>query len=331
MINMGILDAKALRDDIVSSMITEDTDLETSEYLERILELAEMEEAEHQFLDDPFDRSVALVLQLFQDRDLDPWAVDLSAFLEMFTERIDVAENIDLPTCGKLIRMAWQVLRGQAESLIERQNNDEECPDTWLFDSGWESEYDDHEYNFSVGMITGSHRDRLPSIFAGRIQREEGRPITLGELLMGLKDANRISQEENLRMKIAEERREALEKARNRFSGSLHVEDLEGDIRRTWEAMKMRVEHSTQSCSLASISEELAERSMENGTTREEANAEAQVASMVAALFLVNRGYANIMQEEGTNGRVVLTDLNPDDSDFEVLSQKLHPMEKVRE
>ena len=66
MINMGILDAKALRDDIVSSMITEDTDLETSEYLERILELAEMEEAEHQFLDDPFDRSVALVLQLFQ-------------------------------------------------------------------------------------------------------------------------------------------------------------------------------------------------------------------------------------------------------------------------
>jgi len=37
------------------------------------------------------------------------------------------------------------------------------------------------------------------------------------------------------------------------------------------------------------------------------------------------------MQEEGTNGRVVLTDLNPDDSDFEVLSQKLHPMEKVRE
>ena len=112
MINMGILDAKALRDDIVSSMITEDADLETSEYLERILELAEMEEAEHQFLDDPFDRSVALVLQLFQDQDLDPWAVDLSAFLEMFTERIDVAENIDLPTCGKLIRMAWQVLRG---------------------------------------------------------------------------------------------------------------------------------------------------------------------------------------------------------------------------
>ena len=64
---MGILDAKALRDDIVARLITDEVDLETSAYLDRILELAEMEEAEHQFLNDPFDRSVALVLQLFQD------------------------------------------------------------------------------------------------------------------------------------------------------------------------------------------------------------------------------------------------------------------------
>ena len=44
-------------------------------------------------------------------------------------------------------------------------------------------------------------------MFEGRIQREEGRPVTLGELLLGLKAASRISQEESLRMKIAEERR----------------------------------------------------------------------------------------------------------------------------
>ena len=110
---MSVLDAKSLREDIVASLITENMDLETSEYLDRILELAEMEEAEHQFLNDPFDRSVALVLQLFQSKDLDPWAVDLSAFLEMFSSRIEDSEHIDLPTCGRLIRMAWQVLRGK--------------------------------------------------------------------------------------------------------------------------------------------------------------------------------------------------------------------------
>lgn len=232
---MSVLDAKSLREDIVASLITENMDLETSEYLDRILELAEMEEAEHQFLSDPFDRSVALVLQLFQSKDLDPWAVDLSAFLEMFSSRIEDSEHIDLPTCGRLIRMAWQVLRGQAESLIERQSQEEQDDDLWIYDGGWESDYDDNEYNFSVGIITGSHKEDLPSMFQGRIQREEGRPVTLGELLLGLKAASRISQEESLRMKIAEERRKALETARARFSGSLHVEDLEGDIRRTWK------------------------------------------------------------------------------------------------
>ena len=99
-------------------------------------------------------------------------------------------------------------------------------------------------------------------MFEGRIQRDEGRPVTLGELLLGLKAASRISQEENLRMKIAE-KGEALETARARFSGSLHVEDLEGDIRRTWEAMRMQANPKTGSCTLSSVSEELAERSME--------------------------------------------------------------------
>ena len=142
---MSVLDAKSLREDIVASLITENMDLETSEYLDRILELAEMEEAEHQFLSDPFDRSVALVLQLFQSKDLDPWAVDLSAFLEMFSSRIEDSEHIDLPTCGRLIRMAWQVLRGQAESLIERQSQEEQDDDLWIYEGGWESDYDDNE------------------------------------------------------------------------------------------------------------------------------------------------------------------------------------------
>ena len=62
---MGVLDAKSLRDDIIATLIATDMDLETSEYLDRILELSEMEEAEHQFLNDPFDRSVALVCLLY--------------------------------------------------------------------------------------------------------------------------------------------------------------------------------------------------------------------------------------------------------------------------
>ena len=54
-----------MREDIVAKLLGGDMDLETSRYLDRLLELASLEEAEHQFLIDPFDRSVALVFQLF--------------------------------------------------------------------------------------------------------------------------------------------------------------------------------------------------------------------------------------------------------------------------
>ena len=118
---MTVFDATAMRDDIVTRLLHGEEDLETSRYLDRLVELASLEEAEHQFLIAPFDRSVALVFQLFRSKDLDPWDVDLTSFLEMFEERIKTAENIDLPTCGRLIRMAWQILRGQSSTLIERQ------------------------------------------------------------------------------------------------------------------------------------------------------------------------------------------------------------------
>ncbi|MEO2208808.1 MAG: hypothetical protein ABGX06_02570, partial [Candidatus Poseidoniia archaeon] len=118
---MTVFDASAMRDDIVTRLLQGETDLETSRYLDRLVELASLDEAEHQFLLDPFDRSVALVFQLFRSKDLDPWDVNLTYFLEQFNERIQDADNIDLPTCGRLIRMAWYTLRDQSTDLIDRQ------------------------------------------------------------------------------------------------------------------------------------------------------------------------------------------------------------------
>ena len=91
-----------MREDIVAKLLGGDMDLETSRYLDRLLELASLEEAEHQFLIDPFDRSVALVFQLFNSSDLDPWDVDLTIFLEMFNDRIEKTENIDFVAVQKL-------------------------------------------------------------------------------------------------------------------------------------------------------------------------------------------------------------------------------------
>ena len=330
---MAVFDGQVMRDDIVARMLGSDTDLETSRYLDRLVELATLEEAEHQFLIDPFDRSVALVLQLFQSSDLDPWDVDLSSFLEMFNERIKESENIDLPTCGRLVRMAWCILRGQASTLLERQENafDFEEEEVWDFDGGWESEFDDADYNFSLGVLTGAADEALPQMFEGRIHRDESRPVTLGELLMGLQSAGRLAAEQRLREEIAKERREANTRARERFSGSLHIEDLEGDLQRTWESLKKRSRGAGKPISLKDLVEDISSKSVESGVSEEEAEAEAQVTALVSALFLTNRGYVDLNQENGRNGKITLKDLWTEDEDFSTLSQKLHPMPMVAE
>jgi len=304
-------------------------DLSTSKYLDRISELASMEEAEHQFLIDPFDRSVALVFQMFQSTDLDPWDVDLSSFLEMFSSRIEKSENIDLPTCGRLIRMAWAILRNQASSLIERQERalDFEEDDTWDFEGGWETEFDDEDYNFSVGVLSGAADDVLPSIFEGRVHREEGRPVTLGELLMGLQEAGRLAEEQRTRERIAQERREALSTARERFSGSLHIEDLEGDLERTWNALRSRSKGQKEAVSLNEVSEHLMGLAVDSGVGSDEARSEAQVTALVSALFLTNRGYTEISQEPGRNGKVSIAPLWEGEDSFAELTAKLHPGE----
>ena len=262
---MTVFDATAMRDDIVTRLLQGEEDLETSRYLDRLVELAALEEAEHQFLIDPFDRSVALVFQLFRSKDLDPWDVDLTSFLEMFDERIKTADNIDLPTCGRLIRMAWQILRGQSSTLIERQDRAwDELEEEFLdFDvSGWETEFSEDDYNFSVGVMTGAADNVLPSMFEGRIHREESRPVTLGELLMGLQSAKQISEDLKLREQIAKERREAHAKARARFSGSLHIEDLEADLKRTWNALRDRSDEGDMAVDLKDIATYLRDRSV---------------------------------------------------------------------
>ena len=329
---MTVFDGHAMRDEIVSSMLGGETDLETSKYLDRLVELSLLEEAEHQFLINPFDRSVALVFQLFQSSDLDPWDVDLSTFIEMFNQRIEEAENIDLPTCGRLVRMAWCILRSQAATLLERQERafEEEEEEIWEFDGGWEADFDDADYNFSVGILSGAADETLPQKFEGRIHRDESRPVTLGELLMGLQDAGRLAAEQRLREEIAKERREAHAKARERFSGSLHIEDLEGDLQRTWESLKTRSD-AGEPVSLKLLVEDLTSNSIGHGVPVEEAEAEAQVAALVSALFLTNRGFVDLKQKDGRNGEITLRDLWNEEDDFATLSLRLNPKPKIPE
>jgi predicted nucleic acid-binding protein len=216
---------------------------------------------------------------------------------------------------------------------LEKQEHafDFEEEEVWDFDGGWESEFDDADYNFSLGVLTGAADEALPQMFEGRIHRDESRPVTLGELLMGLQDAGRLAAEQRLREEIAKERREANTRAMERFSGSLHIEDLEGDLQRTWESLKTQSSGAGKPIGLEDLVEDISSKSVESGIPKEEAEAEAQVTALVSALFLTNRGYVDLKQENGRNGKITLKDLWTEDEDFSTLSQKLHPKPMITE
>ena len=321
---MSALDKMALRSDIIASMLGhENGELQKSQYMDHLVELAELEQSEHQTLVDPFDRSIAIVLQMFNDDSLDPWHVDLSKFITLFKERISAAENIDLPTCGRLIRLAWGVLHGQAATLMERQERaDAWDEDPWAFDSGWETEFEDDDFAFTNRVLSGQAADALPNLFDGRIKRDAGRPVTLGELLLSLSDAHEEAAERQLREENRKRYQIDVQVALANVKSRVHDDDIEDDIRRCWNALRS-LSSAGEPVTVGQICELLQAEGEAAGWDAKEAEREAKVAGFVSALFLTHRGYTDIWQLEQPNGDIFLQDKWPEDTDFDSITVKL--------
>ena len=164
----SVLDKWFLRQDIINQLLESGEESEDAlKFAERIMPVVEAEESEYQSLEDPFDRSVALVLSLVKDQELNPWDVDLSTFLKVFTKRVRLeSDKLNLPACGRLIRMSWEVLNQQAIVLFDRvqtMDQEEEWEDE--IDFSWESDYDDQDFLFTTSILEGQADEILPSLF----------------------------------------------------------------------------------------------------------------------------------------------------------------------
>ena len=324
----AVLDNWFLRQDIMDQLLSRDEDaIEAEVYADRVIRIAQNDGAEHQILEDSFDRSVALVLSLVKEEGMDPWNIDLSAFLRIFTTRVrKEAKGLDLPACGRLIRLSWEVLNQQASVLFDRvvalDFDDEE-----FHDFGWETEYDDEEFMFTSSILEGNADSVLPTFFGERVRREEGRPSTLGELLSALKDA--CDEAEILKMK--EENRkvhaEELKVLLDNVGSRMHDEDLENDIKRCWVAMRKAIEKNGESIvPVSEVADELKKILLETfGKIPEGYEVESKITSFIAGLFLTHRGYASISQD-GPDDPIMLEDKWPNIDSFEevtLLTKKL--------
>ena len=322
MVQQG-LDQWFLRQDVIDQLLQSgDDDLEgINAYADRILMIAQAEEAEHQTLEDPFDRSVALVLSLVNSEGLDAWNIDLTSFLRQFMKRVkSQASTLDLPACGRLIRMAWEVLNYQAAHLFDRLQN-QDVEDDWdtSFDFGWEAEYDDHEFHFTNTILQGNADDVLENLFDERVRRDEGRPVTLGELLSALKDAADDADALKLREKNRIAHAIEVEEMVSNVGGRMHNEDLDGDIERCWAALRETTQKmGSSNVPLKSVIENLVPILEEAfGAVPEGYGEDARVSSFIAGLFLTHKGMASITQGNELDDIIMIEDLWPQLTSFE--------------
>ena len=332
------LDQWFLRQDVIDQLLQSgDDDLEgISAYADRILMIAQTEEAEHQTLEDPFDRSVALVLSLVNSEGLDAWNIDLTSFLRQFTKRVkSQAKNLDLPACGRLIRMAWEVLNYQAAHLFDRiQYQDMEDEWDMDFEFGWEAEYDDHEFHFTNTVLQGGADDVLETLFDERVRRDEGRPVTLGELLSALKDAADDADALKLREKNRVAHAIEVEEMISNVGGRMHNEDLDGDIERCWNALRQTTQDmGSSNVPLKSVIKTmipLLEATF--GEVPEGYGDDARVSSFIAGLFLTHKGLASITQGNQIDDVIMIEDLWPQLATFEdVLAATIEADQQAQE
>ena len=61
-------------------------------------------------LQDPVDESIRAVFSLVLENGIDPWEIDLSEFVRMYEAKVS-SDRFDMIVAGKLLLMAWRILR----------------------------------------------------------------------------------------------------------------------------------------------------------------------------------------------------------------------------
>ena len=200
---------KALIDDNVAS-----------EKIDRYLNILN-EAPDCERMQDPVDESIRTVFRLVLEQDFDPWSIDLREFVRTYTAKVNSANKFDIIVAGKLVLMAWKVLRMQTDATkMESDRTD----DSFEFED-FEEEIVDYEPTLYVPGIT------LRETYA----RTPERPVTMMELLDAFEEAREeiIASVERERI-----RQELKAKEPKTFDNKAHKEVSESDVEAIWQQIQ---------------------------------------------------------------------------------------------
>jgi segregation and condensation protein A len=229
--------------------------------------------------DDPFERSVATVFELVVNQQMNPWDINLIEFSKMYLARVRKASELNLIIAGKIVYMAWEILKLQSEQVLQRVDRPEQVE--MMFD-GWNPDNLDIFVDpFELG--TGEmllHTEEMP--IDEKVRRKSDRPVTLIDLLDAFEEAKKESD-------IRQELSKFMQKYRRpEFDDKAHKENLEEDIALVWERI--------QKCGQGSVPI----------TDLYATGKEDRVKVFISILFLARMGKIQIWQEKLPYGEIFM-------------------------
>ncbi len=200
---------KALIDDNVAS-----------EKIDRYLSILN-EAPDCERMQDPIDESIRTVFRLVLEQDFDPWSIDLREFVKTYTAKVNSSNKLDIIVAGKLILMAWKVLRMQTDAAKLESDRPTE---SFEFEDFEDIEADYEPTLYVPGISLRETYARTPQ-----------RPVTMIELLDAFEEAREeiIASVERERV-----RQELRAKEPKTFDNKAHKEVSESDVEAVWQRIQ---------------------------------------------------------------------------------------------
>jgi segregation and condensation protein A len=268
------------------ALIDEQDDAERINYYVDLL--SKTNEGLHLSMDNPFDRSIAMAFELVMQQHLNPWDLDLVSFSTMYLQRAK-KDHIDLITAGRIILMAWKVLKLQSNDLmIHLQNETTEEISDWdeLSSEMWFTTEDEYSYTNLLMNLPDPPLEEP-------IRRHTKRKVTLIELLEAFDLARKEAEEFQRNEKRRQEARQKLfEASRKRMIGTAHDDNIEADVNEIWAKI------------CASGKDQLSINDLCDGNNREEI-----IKTFISVLFLANENKITVFQRKFPYGKIFIKTL----------------------
>lgn len=278
-------------DDVLNHLMFHKALLNDREGGERITQymrlVEEIEHGRYLAVRDPMEKAIAAAFELVLEARLNPWEIDLAAFTRLYIEKVRDDGVVNFVTAGKLVAMAWSILKMQSDDLVTRAEPTKPEEFGSEADLGLDAYDSSEEFDYTQAVLQG----RVPLEEA--IRRGGKRAVTLMELMQAFDEA-RVEAERQLQLAALRERNRAAGPVV--FVGKVHGEDLNEDLSVTWSRI---LQHNGTPVAFDALA------------TRDPWD---RVTVFIAVLFLAKMEKVGLAQDDFPYGEIYVTRISEDET-----------------